>query len=455
MLGLFALILGCGILFFLFNSGQILRERALATNAADAAAYSAGITMARVMNFEAYTNRAVMANVVAIGQMTAIASWGRYVGHGIGTSYSNKDPDPADLCVHFCLTEEGDTAVALTYAGNAVLEAYTGIDIFEYWRAAQRYVEAGLSVMTGLSDAALHEVLQPPGVKDVLLATLPLARQRAIQDVVDRNYDGYGSARATGIVVQDTFFAFEGGGPMIRRHGGGDRERLRATAEAAAFRDPFVEARRWERDSLLPTCVDHRGVHHDELRRGGGTRLGLDEWEAIDTSSWHEKTMRKGRCRRNEQPFGYGSADVGEDPGLSTRDMGGSGRNPDAADQAEGEASATVGGFTGLPSFFELSAAALAAERPVARFAVRVNRAGGDLRVTGRAAETQAAGRFELMGDGDGRSMAAVAAVEVFFERLTPREDGHDELASLFNPFWHARLVAPSEAAIAETVLSQ
>ena len=46
-------------------------------NAADAAAYSAAILTARELNFMAYTNRAMVANQVTIGQFAAFESWGR------------------------------------------------------------------------------------------------------------------------------------------------------------------------------------------------------------------------------------------------------------------------------------------------------------------------------------------------------------------------------------------
>ncbi|MCW7540685.1 hypothetical protein OOT46_22970 [Aquabacterium sp. A7-Y] len=452
LLGLFVLIIGAGMLFFLFNSGQLLRERVTATNAADAAAYSAGQVMARVMNFEAYSNRAVMANSVAIGQLTALASWNRYVV-GIASSYDMQSPGSGEICERFCFTAKGLLPLAGTYGGNAVLEAYTGVDVFEIYRTyIAPILDYSVPALIFTSNGISNLRMQPPGIKDVLLGTLPVARRQAVQDVVDRNYEGFGPARGTGVLVEDTFFSFQNG-PMIRRYRGDERERLRATVQAAAYKDPFVEARSFERKTLFPTCVGANGAKFDELKRGGGTKVGLDDWEAIDTSAWHEKYLRKGKCRSREVPLGYGAGEAGGEEGLSTTNMGGSGANKRTASWAE--SNATSMGYTGLPAFYELSAEALTRERPAARFAVRVNRASNDLHVTGRAAQTQPSGSMELMGPGGTRSMAALSAVEVYFERLTPRDDGRDELASLFNPFWHARLVSPGIGAIAETLSTQ
>lgn len=61
----------------LFNTGQLTRHKMEVQNAADAAAYSAAILTARELNFMAYTNRAMVANQVTLGQFAAFESWGR------------------------------------------------------------------------------------------------------------------------------------------------------------------------------------------------------------------------------------------------------------------------------------------------------------------------------------------------------------------------------------------
>ena len=59
-------------LFYMFNGGQLVQEKLRLTNTADAVAYSAGVFEARMLNYDAYTNRAIIANQIAIGQA---ASW--------------------------------------------------------------------------------------------------------------------------------------------------------------------------------------------------------------------------------------------------------------------------------------------------------------------------------------------------------------------------------------------
>lgn len=73
------LLLGAVGLVVLYNHGTRVSQKAVTTNAADAAAYSAGVWTARHLNFMAYTNRAMVANHVATGHLISYVGWMRYV----------------------------------------------------------------------------------------------------------------------------------------------------------------------------------------------------------------------------------------------------------------------------------------------------------------------------------------------------------------------------------------
>ena len=62
-----------------FGSGQLVNDKMRLVNAADAAAYSAALWQARSLNYQAYLNRAIVANEVAIAQLVSLRSWSRYV----------------------------------------------------------------------------------------------------------------------------------------------------------------------------------------------------------------------------------------------------------------------------------------------------------------------------------------------------------------------------------------
>jgi hypothetical protein len=61
-----------------YNVGRVNLVKTRLQSTADSAAYSSAVVVARAYNFTAYTNRAMVANQVAIAQMVSLASWSRY-----------------------------------------------------------------------------------------------------------------------------------------------------------------------------------------------------------------------------------------------------------------------------------------------------------------------------------------------------------------------------------------
>ncbi len=101
---------------FLFKSGRLVTEKMQLQNGADSAAYSASMLEARAMNFTAYTNRAMVANEVAIGQMVGLLSWADEVT-AIGETFEIVG-DVLDATV--LLAEAG---AALNVLGAGLIEA--------------------------------------------------------------------------------------------------------------------------------------------------------------------------------------------------------------------------------------------------------------------------------------------------------------------------------------------
>jgi len=73
VLALMGVVLVCTV--WLYQSGRITSEKMQLQNAADAAAFGASTLEARSLNFAAYTNRAMVANEVAVGQLIGLLSW--------------------------------------------------------------------------------------------------------------------------------------------------------------------------------------------------------------------------------------------------------------------------------------------------------------------------------------------------------------------------------------------
>jgi len=65
-------------LFMMVSSGLLTTEKMRLQNTTDAAAYSGALLVSRDYNFSAYTNRAMVANQVAVAQMVGLTAWARH-----------------------------------------------------------------------------------------------------------------------------------------------------------------------------------------------------------------------------------------------------------------------------------------------------------------------------------------------------------------------------------------
>ena len=75
--GLFFLGIALIGLILMYNNGVLTRDRVQVENAADAAVYSQAKLFARHQNLIAYTNRAIVANEMSVGQVVALMSWSK------------------------------------------------------------------------------------------------------------------------------------------------------------------------------------------------------------------------------------------------------------------------------------------------------------------------------------------------------------------------------------------
>jgi hypothetical protein len=68
----------CSVFALVYNVGQVANHKEATINAADATALSGALVEARMLNFEAYINRAMVANEVTIAQLVSLDSWLNY-----------------------------------------------------------------------------------------------------------------------------------------------------------------------------------------------------------------------------------------------------------------------------------------------------------------------------------------------------------------------------------------
>ena len=398
--------------FYMFNSGQLVQEKIRLTNTADAVAYSAGAFEARVLNYDAYTNRAIVANSIAVGQAVGLASWAKYMGTSADTisPYLNLIP----------------------YVGPALSRA------MDYMATALDYLTAGLAHAVTLHDAAIQSLMVSQFAVHGPGNTIALVNRKRVMDEVARLNDP--DVTVDLLPLSDDFAGF------TTRYAS-ESERRRMGRIVHDSRDAFLRSRNWS-FGLVALC---NGV---QLRKRGSTELIdlVDGWKSMDTLSAHHYRIRRWRCRRSETPIGFGSAfseDELDDSGITY--AGSRPTNPRAsqrADSSEGIANGfdpappSIGGGA-IPPFHELSESALKADDPRTSLTIRVTKPASAQRYSGGSSTIQPQGRLALYqgAAADGKS-AAIARAEVYFER----PDGHNplhnkhELGSLFNPYWQVRL---------------
>lgn len=435
--GIFVLMGALATLIFLFNIGQLSAEKAKLVNTADAVAYSAAVMHARALNFDAYTNRALMANEVMIAQAVSIASWSSHV-----VKHTQNVPPLScytyySVPVALALVEYVPVCYLLSlYGAETTAE---GVD-----RAAQAAAQA-----TVAASELAKTVLQ--GAQTNMAAAFLPARATLMQQVADANYAGDGAVHVDTIPVTDNFSLFDGE-PFIHLYSGDERGRFKDAVLQAANRDGFIKRRSWTSANSFPCILGNKAAFR---RRGGTELIGFDEWKAMDTASLHQWSwhlhgiFHLPTCDEDEMALGYGTqaAATGQtDDGAASY---GSSRwdNPGAS----ASASSADWHYSGLPAFYDLSASALAYmstdPNPRLKFAIRLTRAKDQLKTSDGTSGVKPSGRLAII-DGKPASnvLAAVATSEVYFERPVARNDGKTELASLFNPYWQAHLISTSAA---------
>jgi len=469
--GIFMLVSSLVGLFFLFNTGQLTSEKTKLVNTADAVAYSAGVMHARALNFDAYNNRALMANEMLVAQMVSLSSWVQYAKMHV-EEVPNQFPE--------CQNYYGAAAGALVnydpiYAVMCYIISYPenpavmvvqqiGTYVPQVAKAAVSAVELNKSAIKAAS-MWLHSA-----------DNFKIARTAVMQQVANQNYAGDGAVTVHTVTAAGAGALADPFDNFVSRYEGDKRTRMAEASAKAAASDKFVDDRRWTSKALIPLTTSLCfGKKNTVERRGGTSLVGLDQWKAEDTESawqWRRRGGIFSSCRRSESDIAWGEQRNfrhGQEDDASDAKLGGSPvDNPKAHSQAS---SSAWNNYTGIPAFYDLSPAALGSDDPRLRFTVRLERSASAVRTSDGASTIPASPRLNKFSTNlAGGVMSAMATSEVYFERpwFNHGDDSYStgvtsyrvtrnqslpetapetrELGSLFNPYWHVRLAANNAA---------
>ena len=484
------------MVFFLFSTAQLANQKTKLQNTADAAAYSSGVLQARDYNFSAYTNRAMVANHVAMAQFVGLDSWTEELQREF-----KQDP-----CI--------PPPIPFFPIGSKCSGAFAAILGSVLWNTQQTLALRAANVTRGLfnTEKRLAPLLEP---LILALKTAQLAYHGAsltqftvgtsVDAVVKANDPNAKISRSTfstGITAREivdwrAFTKTLSTQPELRRF-------ANVTVDSAA-QDGFTKSRRMLR--LSPTSpqipfsfvkpflcpgAEITGLNMD-MAHGGGTQMSQDmtRWFAIDSAG----VLGAWGCLWVYGPVVFGFADPitsvymdfvpgyvangGSMAGASARyaingyssptnsyrgygglggALAGLGAPAGLVRYAGGPGNNVARNYRGLRPYEDVAKYAIKPPNQVdalniaPTLTIEVQKDGTDIRT---AAQVLPGNNLLKLNDSlKSDVMRVVASSQAYFLRPTRtdhrarlngsyrRTDNKTEYASLYNPYWQARLVA-------------
>ena len=389
-----------GSLLYVFNSGQIVVAKVRLIGAADAAAYSAAQWQARSLNFQAYMNRAIVANEVAIAQLVSLRSWSGYMNQALQEAATVGTAVPP-LAASLHTLSRGWTAI-----NRGLQRALPPLEA-----AASHWNVDVLSRAEYLADAQTTALVER------------LAHEIAVANVPELGPGGAGRVFAA------TNAAHWHG--LTEGHGRAANERARLREVVLASRDGFTRARRWTLG--VPPLLSVR-------KRGGTDLIGYDSWRGMDTLALRVPVL----FGSGEQPLAWDAAENQRHAEPARGDHGGSYRdNPRSSRNAARELLARRG-YAGLPAFRDVRVSRDNGN-PSLRYELELRQPGAtiatsDVVMGGPATVVPGEEPKIVVPAYHSNAAYALSAARVYFRRPIGRADRRQEWANLFNPYWQARL---------------
>lgn len=384
------------------SAGQTVNDKMKLLNAADAAALSAAQWQARSLNYQAYLNRAIVANEVAIGQLVSLRSWSAYMGRATQN-----------------LSIVSSVVPPLVMPMRAIASG---------WATVDRGIQAGAPALEAALSRWNVDVLST--AQGLAHVQAPIVAADLVQQVV-RDNEPRAELTESGRLMQ----ARNGNSwlnQFTRRYqrGGGDLRRFADLLMQS--RDGFTTRR--SRD-YLPS-----GSPLQLSRRGGTDLIGEYTWRGIDTMSLHVDLLLVDA----EVPVGWGAA---ENRRQVTRGRGVHGNSLRRNRVASRLAQATLvprETYRGIPEIRDITQPGRRDDRELT-YSVALRLPETQVPTVDRLFMTSGlttpdGENVPLAPRHAGGAVHALGTAAVRFERPQPRRDGREEFQSLFSPYWQARL---------------
>ncbi|MES9825789.1 MAG: pilus assembly protein TadG-related protein [Candidatus Thiodiazotropha endolucinida] len=451
----------------LFNTGQTASEKSRLVNAADAAAYSGLIWQARALNYQAYTNRAMVANQVSIGQMVSLTSWTQY-------AYI--------------------VARNIDYIGTwfPIIRPYT--------QAAESITEMIDGAMVNIAEAFIPVIDTVNGVMSQSQHAIFLASFAAtpgiVREVAERNDDRYNVETAYAVIgmgqngVNWNNFTerYEDNGGLLRKANVVNRSKDEFTSSrnlrtgdmlpGAPNRLDLGIVRVWVKKEGRTNYISEESTSSSYLFQNNSSASNLEwEWKGKDTLSFHIEVWdcdhRGCGWDHDKIPLGWGSRYVNGDFECDDSHYQSSSwwgwyffndgcprymqENRWAERLANMEKEELDAEYEGIRAYYDLQdlsrenrdprlALHIEVELPQnhVRTASKIDGLGPDSVPNEKLRNGIGEGMFGTQDQMAGEGLAAISSGELFFhppdDYLPSRRRGRNEIASLFSPYWEVRL---------------
>ncbi|MBX2880540.1 MAG: Tad domain-containing protein [Granulosicoccus sp.] len=434
-LGLAMLVLAMLGAFAVYNTGRFATDKMRLANVADAAAYSGALWQARALNFQAYSNRAMVANQVAIGQIVSLRSWAAYgaitsenianVLKGIPVLNGLAAGLEAGLAAFEAVVKSVATVLVPTIdAVNRALSVSQNIMYFGTFQAIPDVVNA----VVDHSDSRFSA--------DSAYSAIGMAKTHKQWIDFTERYDRFDSAAM--------------------------RERERMINRS---RDAFSRDRDWDLSTLLfPPNL----FYSQKVIRQGQTRLvryntsnGPEwEWKAKDTVSLHTKINYIFGSKKKEIPIGWSQAFANSRSQLRTLEGPGCGLGGVQRCQRytennkKSERYSDIGipspvkrlptnipirGYGGIHGYNSLSQSALRNEDPRLQLKIEVSM---PVKHAYKNTLDQNKGLLHTPKGASAELSSSISVAEVYFQPpdIYGSVNGRSQKANGYNPYWLARL---------------
>ena len=417
---------------YLFNISQQNLTKTKLQNSADATAISAGQLLARDLNFKAYTNRAMVANHVAVAQYVGLSSWGN-MSEKAGENLST-------VTAGIPIVGQITAGVRSLLSGmNRILQPATEVAVF-----TTDMVNTGLSISQDLMNSATMVALVETS-NDVLKANDSDA------------YIDIAGAVGIGKFLAHDWRNFQG--RFDRKDTSGRyQEHFDLITNSV---DPFTDNRSFDWGfpfslEVFPLRVETKQAGGTELFKNGSRNAEV--WSGMDTLGFHFYTYscRHWNCkwRGGEIPTGWGASHAGSDKDTrkyrNKNDYGQSRRiNRWSSSLAYTNESDINSMYSGLQSFYDISQAKQANIAPMLTIAASKDKSsittsssldiGTKQQDSTRLVDINIEENTQLPSD----KMTVLSKVKIYYFRdqsLWKRGDSRWEYGNLYNPYWQVTL---------------